>query len=439
MKRLSNRDLELTVRSSAGVAALRRGFLYFFVHWVFQIEHSLERPLRSDWYLLAMCQALQKTTNGRTRRLVINVPPRHLKSIAATAYTAWMLGHNPALKIMLATYGDKLGRDHLERLQRIMTHPAYLAMFPRTRLLPGGISQGVLSTTAGGNSRSVTVGGATTGFGADIILIDDTMNALDIMSEAKRAELDRFYSGTLLTRLNSKRRGVIISIQQRLGEDDLPARLIDAGAGALCLPAYDDQERIYDIGFGRRYRRPVGEVLRPHDEPRSVLDRLRVDMGPRDFATQYLQLPSALEGNIIPMDRLHRFDLKPFVRSEWDKICQSWDTAHSEDPKAAYSVCITFGLKKGKWYILDVVRAHLNFSALRDRVRAQHALFHADVVLIEDADSGSHLWHDLRGHDAGAYAQTRGRQGDQNGRAADDDRGRRCPISERGAMARCPV
>lgn len=242
MKRFNNRDLELALRSSVGIAALRRGCLFFFLHWVFQLLHPLERPPRNDWYLLAMCQALQKTSLGRTRRLVINVPPRHLKSIAATAYTAWILGHNPSLKIMLATYGDKLGRDHLERLRLIMSHPVSQLLFPKTRLAPGGISQGVLHTTAGGGSRSVTVGGATTGFGADIILIDDAMNALDIISEAKRAELDRFYSATLLMRLNSKRRDVIISIQQRLGEDDIPARLIDSGAEHLCL-AYEDTQR----------------------------------------------------------------------------------------------------------------------------------------------------------------------------------------------------
>lgn len=397
MRRLNNRDLELALRYSVAVASLRRGFVYFFLHWAFQVLHSLDQPLRNDWYLQAMCQALQKTALGRTRRLVINVPPRHLKSIAATAYTAWMLGHNPALKVMLATYGDKLGRDHLERLQRLMCHPAYMMLFPKTGLVPGGISQGVLHTTAGGNSRSVTVGGATTGFGADIILIDDAMNALDIVSEAKRSELDRFYSATLLTRLNSKRRGVIISIQQRLGEDDLPARLIDAGAEHLSLAAFDDQEHIYDIGFGRRYRRRVGEVLRPFDEPRGVLDRLRDDMGPRDFATQYLQLPSALDGNIIPMDRLHRFVLTPFVRSQWEKIVQSWDTAHSENPKAAYSVGITFGLKNGKWYVLDVHRVRLRFAALRDRIQALHKRYCADLVIIEDADSGAHLWDDLRG------------------------------------------
>lgn len=396
MKRLSNCDIELQLRSSLGVATFRRGFMYFFLHWVFQILHPLEQPLRPDWYLLAMCQALQKTFNRRTKRLVINVPPRHLKSIAATAYTAWMLGHNPALKIMLATYGDKLGRDHLERLRLIMSHPVYLMLFPKTRLAPGGISQGVLHTTAGGGSRSVTVGGATTGFGADIILIDDAMNALDIISEAKRIELDRFYSATLLTRLNSKRRGVIISIQQRLGEDDLPARLIESGAEHLCLPAYDDQERVYDIGFGRLYRRPVGEVLRPHDEPRSVLDRMRGEMGARDFATQYLQLPAALGGNVIPMDRLHRFVLEPFARGDWEQVVQSLDTAHSEDPKAAYSVCLTAGLRAGRWHVINVMRKRLKVAALRDRIKALYLHYRADRLIIEDADVGTHLYYDFR-------------------------------------------
>ncbi len=376
-------------------AALMRGFLVMFLPWVFRILHPGTKPLILRWYLLAMCQALQKTAIGQTRRLVINVPPRHLKSITAVAYTAWMLGRNPRLKIMFVTYGIKLSREHLANLQRVMEHPFYRLLFPNSALDPGGISQQALSTTAGGGCRGVTVNGATMGFGADIILIDDAMKADDYASEARREELERFFATTLLSRLNDKRRGVIVSLQQRLGAYDLPARMIEAGADHLSLPSYDDKEVTYDIGFGRIYRRPVGEVLRPDDEPREVLDRIRREMGPRPFAVQYLQEPEAADGSIIPTDKFARFDAGEYPRRVFHKIVQSWDTATSEEPTADYSVCLTFGYLDGRWYTLGCLRDHMSYTKLRDRIIAQKELWGADKVLIEKANAGDHLWDDF--------------------------------------------
>lgn len=377
-------------------AVIMRGFLVAFLPWVFSILHRGARPLKMDWYLWAVCQAFQKTAVGRSRRLVVNVPPRHLKSITATAYTAWMLGRSPALKIMIATYGDKLGRDHLERLQVIMAHPLYRRLFPGARLRPGGPGRGYLSTTKGGGCRVVTVNGATTGFGADIIIIDDAMKAEDITSEARRAELDRFYRQTLLTRLNDKRRGIIISIQQRLGEDDLPARLLEAGADHLCLPSYDDRERVYDLGMGRQYRRPVGEVLRPDDEPMDVLEAFRREMGPRDFATQYLQQPGAADGNIIQLAKIPRFKLGEVPRSRFEMVVQSLDTAVSEEAGSAYTVLLTFARYNQRWHLIDVTRERLSYPRLRDMTRAQMTLWQPDHILIEDQSSGSQLYQDLR-------------------------------------------
>ena len=377
-------------------AALMRAHLMFFLPWVFKVLHPGHEPLVLEWYLRAICQAFFKVACSRTRRLVINVPPRHLKSITSVAFVAWMLGRDPRLKFMLVTYGSKLSRDHLINLTRIMNHRVYRMLFPAARLTLGGIGQLLVSTTAGGGCRAVTVGGATTGHGADIIIIDDAMKAEDIVSEARRSELDRFYSGTLLTRLNSKKSGIIISIQQRLGEDDLPGRLIDAGAEHLCLPSYDDIEHVYDIGLGRIYRRPVAELLRPDDETMEVLNQLRRDMGPREFATQYLQLPSALEGNIIRTDAFHRFNLSDFPRSVFLKIVQSWDVACSEGTNGDYSVCLTFGYLDGKWYLIQIIRVHLGFPQLCDRAKAQYRLWKPDMVLIEDATFGQQLGQELR-------------------------------------------
>lgn len=378
------------------VAALMRGYLIFFLPWAFSKLHRGERPLRMFWYLWAMCQAFQKAGTGQTRRLVINVPPRNLKSVTSVAFTAWMLGRSPALKIMLVTYGAKLSSEHIENCRTLMSHPFYRALFPGTRLLAGGKGELIIRTEAGGGCRSVTVGGATTGFGADLILIDDAMKAEDISSEARREELERFYRGTLVTRLNNKRRGIIISIQQRLGEDDLPARLIDAGAEHLCLPAYGDHEEVFDLGFGRQYRRPPGEALRPDDEPMDVLEQYRREMGPREFASQYLQEPTAAEGNLLRWEWFGTYQERP-ARHTFSKVVQSWDTGSSDAPTADFSVCTTWGFDhhNHKWLLLDVFRAQLGYPALKEAIIAKSKRWQADRVLIEDAGSGKSLWQDF--------------------------------------------
>src|SRR5687768_15034673 len=93
-------------------AALRPSCLALFLPWAFAVLHPGTAPLRMFWYLWAMCQAFQKAGTGQTRRLVINLPPRNLKSVTSVAFTAWMLGRAPALKIMLVTYGAKLSGEH---------------------------------------------------------------------------------------------------------------------------------------------------------------------------------------------------------------------------------------------------------------------------------------------------------------------------------------
>jgi predicted phage terminase large subunit-like protein len=372
-----------------------RTFLLYFLPWVFEQLHPGEPPLELRWYLRAMCQAFQRAGKGAVKRLVINVPPRHLKSITSIAFVAWQLGRNPNCKIMFVTYGSKLANEHLEKVQMIMSQPFYRSLFPRTVLASNALADQVLKTTHGGSCRAVTVGGAVTGFGADIILIDDAMKADDIDSEARREELSRFYTKTLLPRLNNKRRGVIISIQQRLGDDDLPGWLLEAGAEHLCLPAYGDEETTYDIGMGRIYRRPPGEVLRPDDEPRYVLDAFRREMGPAAFSAEYLQQPSALEGNVIKIDQIPRFDLEDFPRECFEKIIISVDPATSESPRSDWSVLMTFGILKNRSYVLDVMRDHIGYARLLDRIVAQKRLWRADKVLIENEGAGRHLWDDL--------------------------------------------
>ncbi|QGN56133.1 hypothetical protein [Novosphingobium sp. Gsoil 351] len=151
----------MTVCVTSALAAARRQDLSLFVMKVFETLHPGAPPLRLAWYIKAMCYALEGVLTGRTRRLVITVPPRHLKSISASvALVAWLLGHDPGLKIMVASYSQDLARLHSNQTRTILEAAWYQADFPGTRIRDGGNRALELVTTAGGSRKAVSVGEA---------------------------------------------------------------------------------------------------------------------------------------------------------------------------------------------------------------------------------------------------------------------------------------
>ena len=377
-------------------AVLYRNSLFAFTREVFRQLHPGHPPLERAWYMRAMCHALEQTFRGHTRRLVINVPPRYGKSITASvAFTAWLLGHDPTLKILVGTYGEELSRQQDQQLKQIMASPQYRAAFPRTVIDRLKTRQLDLHTTAGGFRKAVTTGGAATGFGGDYILLDDCMKAQDATSEAERLRVHEWYRGTIGTRLNDKRDGRIISIQQRLHQDDLTALILAGGAEHLNLPAIAQQIERIPIGPGLLHTRDAGDVLDPTREDLATLERIRRELGPRTFAPQYLQDVSAAEGNIVRPHWFPRYDDAP-ARERFLKIIQSWDTAMNAEPTSAYSVCTTWGYLSGHWYLLDVLRKRLEYPDLKREVVGMWRHWRADAVLIEDAASGIPLWAEFR-------------------------------------------
>lgn len=375
--------------------ALARCFLVFFLIGVFALLHPGQPVLQLREYLHAMCHALERAARGEVQRLAVVVPPRHLKSITASvALVAWLLGQDPRLKIVVATYSEELAREHAEACLRVMESRWYRLLFPHTVIDRQHRRRLSFRTTAGGGRRAVSVTGSITGLGADVIILDDCMKADDIDSEAMREKAKRWYTNTLLTRLNNKRRGTIISIQQRLSEDDLTAVMLERGAELLLLPAIAEREELVPIGFGRVWRRRVGEVLDPEREDRATLDRYRREMGPDRFATQYQGQPTAPGGNMVRVDRFPRYggDAADYP---FGKILQSWDTGTSASPDSDWSVCLTAGYHDGKLYILDLFRARLDYPELREAVIDQKRIWKPDQVIMEDAGLGRALYQEL--------------------------------------------
>jgi predicted phage terminase large subunit-like protein len=380
------------------LAAARRTDFSLFLMKVFETRHSGQPPLQRVWYVQAMCHAFDEVRAGRKPRLVITVPPRHLKSITASvAFPAFLLGHDPTLKIMVASYSQDLAREHSNLTRDVMESAWYQSDYPHTRISARANRAHELQTTRGGVRKAVSVGGSITGFGADIIIVDDCMKADGARSQAARDEVRSWFDNTLLSRLNNKATGTIVSIQQRLHEEDLPAYMLEKGYEHLNLPAIAESEERVAIGPGRFHHRMVGGLLNPERESQAVLDQLRRDLGPAVFSAQYQQNPVAPEGNMIRMEWFGSYDHPP-VRHEFLKVVQSWDTGMTSASTSDYSVCTTWGFEREryKWYLLDVFRERLDFPDLKRaviRLRRQHS---ADIVLIEHAGSGISLNQELR-------------------------------------------
>lgn len=343
-----------------------------------------------------MCHQLERVYAGDEKRLVITVPPRHLKSIATSvALVAWALGHNPAFKIMVASYSQDLARLHSENTRTILESAWYKKLFPGTRIKHPGNRQLELVTTKGGFRKAVSLGGSVTGHGADLIIVDDLMKADDAHSQAERDRVRRWFDDTLATRLNNKADGAIISIQQRLHEDDLAAYLLEKKYAHLNLPARAETDEKIPLGGGLFHTRRAGDVLSPDRENEEVLDQLRRDLGPQVYSAQYQQNPVAPEGNLIRLEWFGRYDEQP-DRDYFLKVVQSWDTAMTSNPRSDFSVCTTWGFREDKWWLLDVFRERLDYPDLKRAVIRLRRLWSADKVVIEDAGSGKSIYQELK-------------------------------------------
>jgi predicted phage terminase large subunit-like protein len=223
------------------------------------------------------------------------------------------------------------------------------------------------------------------------------MKADEARSQAVRDELRNWFDNTLSTRLNDKATGIILSIQQRLHEDDLPAYLLEKGYEHLNLPAIAEKEERIAIGPDRFHLRKVGDLLDPERESQAVLDQLRRDLGSAVFSAQYQQDPVAPEGNLIRMEWFGTYDEEP-ERHELLKVVQSWDTGMSAAPTSDFSVCTTWGFLRdtNKWLLLHVFRERLDFPDLKRAVIRFEREWKADKVIMELACSGISLWQELR-------------------------------------------
>jgi len=369
-----------------------RGEFYSFLLHAFVDRHGAAAFV-PGWHIEVMAARLAAVREGRARRLIVNIPPRHLKSLAASiALPAWLLGHDPTLAIVNATYAQDLSDAFARDCRALMASPWYRALFP-TRLRAARPPLRELITTRGGFRMATSVGGVLTGRGADVILIDDPMKPADAMSESRRTGANAWFDGTLYSRLNDKTKGSIVIVMQRLHEDDLVGHVLKAeGWEIVAFPAIAEADETHEIEtpFGRKaFARQAGEALHAERESLATLERIRATIGEANFAGQYQQRPAPAGGGMIRETWFPRFS--EAERPAFERIIQSWDTANKPTELADYSVCTTWGLKGPNAYLVNVFRKRLAFPDLERAVIDQDALFSPEVVLIEDRASGTQL------------------------------------------------
>ena len=369
--------------------------LYAFTHRSF-LELNPHTKFLPHPYIQLITVYLEKVRRGEICRLIINMPPRALKShCASIVFPAWLLGHDPSAQIIAVSYGQDLADRLARECRNLMSTPFYEALFP-TRLSPQKQAAAEFETKQKGYRLSTSVGGVLTGRGADVIIIDDPLKPDEAISDLRRKSVNEWYTSTLYSRLNSKASGAIVIIMQRLHEDDLVGHALGQEPWVvLSLPAIAerDEEFVLETPYGRRtFRRRLGEALHADREPLEVLERIRHSIGSYNFAGQYQQAPAPYGGGMIKADWFRTYDRLP---DKFESVVQSWDTASVPAELSSFSVCTTWGLHEKHLYLLHVLRERLDYPGLKRAVRRQAEAFGARVVLIENKASGIQLIQEL--------------------------------------------
>jgi predicted phage terminase large subunit-like protein len=355
-------------------------------------------PFHSNWHIAAMAHYAELVRLGMLRRLIINQPPRSLKSIVfAVALPAFILGHDPSKRIIVVSYSSDLAIKHANDFRAIFNSHWYQDLFPGTRISPAKNTEVEVVTTRNGFRLATSIDGTITGRGGDLIIIDDPLKPIDALSDSRRERVNHWYATTLLSRLDDKKAGAIILVMQRLHMNDLTGAVL-LGPDEwkhLNLPAIAQIDEPIPIGPGKIHQRRADEVLHPEREPRAILESIRAQLGSDTFEAQWQQTPIPPGGGMIKRDWVRPYDQLPSP-SPYRRVIQSWDTASKEGGQNDWSVCTTWLVHEAKYYLMDVLRGRFDYPTLKERAIA-HAKVHKPYkILIEDTGVGTALVQELK-------------------------------------------
>ncbi len=371
--------------------ALYRNHLGAFAYAAFEAVNP-GQSLIPNWHIDCLCYQLERmVTSDSTNRLVVNLPPRSLKSfIVSVSLPAWLLGRNPGSRIICASYAEDLANKFSRDCRALMESRFYKGVFPRTRLNPKKSTEGEFETTRRGYRLATSVGGTLTGRGGDILIIDDPIKANDANSQVALGGANDWFRNTALSRLDDPARSLVLVTMQRLHANDLSGILMESGWPNLVLSAIATEDADYLVADDEAYHRPAGQLLQPDRDRAETLEEIRRGVGSRIFAAQYQQNPTPPDGNMIKAAWLGRYQTA-LERKRYRRVILSCDPAGKADIRNDYTAITIIGVHEKALHLLHATRGHWTVLQMRDQIAALAAEWKGDLVIVEDTSSGMGL------------------------------------------------
>lgn len=355
----------------------------------------MEPQYDPSWLHDKIAEALMRVERGEIKRLLITMPPRHGKSMLASQYfPAWYLGRNPTKEIIMASYSGELASDFGRKVRNIVDEPDFQACF-NVKLAEDSKAKNRWHTNKKGGYVAAGVGGAITGRGADILLIDDPFkDREEAESQVIRDKVYDWYTSTAITRLTPN--GAVVIIHTRWHDDDLIGRILAKEPEKwehLNFPATAEE----DEEFRKR-----GDPLWPQRYSYEALMNIKNSVGPYDWACLFQQNPINEETQEFKKSFFKYYretDLPPGMR-----IITAIDPAISKKETADDSVVFTVGVMPsitplqiiGGVFLLEYTAGKMNPSELIDEIFFHHSTWNSDLVIVETVAYQEALAHFLR-------------------------------------------
>jgi|TARA_R110000764_G_scaffold64618_1_gene135876 predicted phage terminase large subunit-like protein len=335
-------------------------------------------------------EKLQAVADGKIKRLIINMPPRHTKSeFASYLFPTWLMGRDPTKKIIQATHTAELAVGFGRKVKNLIENEDFQDIFPDVKLAVDAKASGRWSTNAGGEYYAVGVGGALAGRGADLAIIDDPVSEQDALSSTALDTIYEWYTSGPRQRLQPG--GSIIIVMTRWSIRDLTAKV-------LAKQSEKGADKWEIVEFPAIM--PSGKSLWPEYWKLEELEGVKASIPVGKWNAQYMQNPTAEEGAIIKREWWQKWEKED--PPECNYIIQSYDTAFSKSDRADYSAVTTWGIftepKTNEEHImlLDAVKGRWEFPQLKEEANELYKLYDPDMVLIEQKGSGMPLTQELR-------------------------------------------
>ena len=356
-------------------------FIPFVKHvWPVFIEGDHHRKI---------AQKFEDIASGKIKRLIVNMPPRHTKSeFASYLFPAWMVGKNPKLKVIQTTHSGVLAVRFGRKMKNLVDQESFRQVFEDCRIAADSKAAGRWETNKGGEYYAAGIGGAITGRGADLLIIDDPHSEQDALSETAMDSAYEWYTSGPRQRLQPG--GSIVIVMTRWSTKDLTGKLLNAQTE----PKADKWEVVEFPAI-----MPSNNPVWPNYWKLEELEAVKASLSEAKWQAQWQQNPTSEEGSIIKREWWKEWRQKDIP--DLIHIIQSYDTAFSKKETADFSAITTWGVfypqYKGPHVILlDVRKGRWDFPELKKIALEEYKYWEPETVIIEAKASGTPLTHELR-------------------------------------------